>query len=137
MYKLRERSFQLLLLFALVLGGLSTWVYNNNDYLTYRDVNVTFIDRHGSNSCHKGTCRDYLIGLFKTDDGLFFERPIGLYMYRQMHLGERFTLNLRPMETKQTTYNNIVWMFGPIILYALTFVTICSIPFEFFSKSKS
>jgi len=112
-------------LFALIAAILlqtswSWYVATNNTYLEYRNVPVTYIDRHETRSCHKGSCKDNLIGLFKTDDGVFFERYIGLYMYRQMHLGEKFELNLRQMDIKQTKRDNILWLFGPIVVHLVT-----------------
>lgn len=106
-------------LVALVLVGLALWMANNNDYMTYRDYPVTFIDRSAPTSCHKGSCRANHTGLFKLEDGTFFERPIGVYMYTQMHLGEKFNLNLRPMDIKQTPANNVKWFFMPIIVYCI------------------
>lgn len=134
MSKFKDQSFQILLAITLALCSLSVYINQNNDYLTYRDVNVTYIDRHASNSCHKGSCRDNLNGLFRTDEGYFFERPISLYTYSQMRLGEKFPLNLRPMDIKQTSYDNIVWMIGPSILYALSFALSCLTIYCFFEK---
>ncbi|ABY63132.1 putative NrdC.7 [Pseudomonas phage 201phi2-1] len=105
-----------------IMSCWSTYVWQNNEYMRYRDVPVTYIDRHETRSCHKGSCKDNLIGLFKTDDGVFFERYIGLYTYQQMHLGEKFELNLRQMDIKQTERDNILWLFGPILVYAVTFI---------------
>ncbi len=103
-----------------LMSGWSWWSYENNDYMTYRDVPVTFVERQATNSCHKGSCHDYLEGLFRTDDGMFFSRPISLYMYKQMHLGERFSLNLRPFDMRQTERDNLIWMFGTLAVYIVT-----------------
>lgn len=107
---------------AILMLGWSTYVFKNNTYMEYRNVPVTFVDRWASESCHKGSCRDRLLGLFKTDDGVFFERHISLYMFRQMRLGERFDLHLRQMDIKQTERDNVLWFFGPVLVYIVTFM---------------
>jgi hypothetical protein len=93
--------------------------------MEYRDVPVTYIDKLVTQSCHKGSCSDRFIGLFKTDVGYVFDRPISAYMYRQMHIGERFSLNLRQFDIKQTERDNIYWFFTPIIVYIITFFSWC------------
>ena len=111
-----------IILAALVVFSVwSYWIWVNNDYSTYRNVPVTFVDRHSTNSCHKGSCSDYRVGLFRREsDGMFFERPISLYMFTQVRLGEKFDLRLRPFDMKQTTKDNIWWLFVPIIVHIIT-----------------
>lgn len=118
----KDRSTIVSFIIAILLAISSTWVWVNNDYSTYRDVPVTFIDKFAQESCHKGSCHDRFIGLFRTDEGVIFDRPISAYMFRQMHLQEKFTLNLRPFDIKQTPMDNVFWLFGPMILHIVTVI---------------
>lgn len=120
MDKSTRRLWTYLLLTVLLLTSWSGWVWQNNTYLTYRDTPVEFVDRYTRQSCVKGFCNDRYEGRFRTDDGIYFERGIGNYMYHRMHLGERMVLELRPMDIRQNTWDNTVWMFGPIVLYIIT-----------------
>lgn len=117
----KATKFSMLLLWLSL--ALSTWCYyiwNNNTYMTYTDVPVTFFDRHMGQSCHKSSCRDAPEGWFRTDDGFVFSQPISDYMYYRMHLGEHFTLSMRPFDLHQTPRENIYWFFGPIIVLMAT-----------------
>lgn len=101
---------------ACILSAIA--LHYSSDYMQYKDVPVTFVDRHLDESCSKSSCRDRFVGLFKTNEGVFFDREISYYTYSQMHLGEKFTLNLRRFDIKQTPWENAVWFFGVAILFA-------------------
>ena len=102
---------------ACILSAIA--LHYSSDYMQYRDVPVTFIDRHLDESCSKSNCRDRFIGLFKTSEGVFFDREVSYYTYSQMHIGEEFTLNLRRFDIKQTPWENAIWFFGVVILFAI------------------
>lgn len=109
-----------LLLLTIALSSWSTYVWNNNVYMKYQDVPVTFIDKYTVQACGKHHCTARLEGLFKTESGYIFDREISGYMYRQMHLGEKLTLNLRQFDIKQTPRDNLYWFFGTLLVYGLT-----------------
>lgn len=109
---------KVLILVGVLLMLGSILLHNSSDYMHKKEVPVTFIDKRLDQSCHKSRCRDYMVGLFKTERGVYFERPISFYMYSQMHLGEKFNLNIRRMDIKQTGWENIVFFFGPVILFS-------------------
>lgn len=90
--------------------------------MEYKDYPVTFVDKYTRQRCYKGSCHDQYEGLFKTEDGYVFDRPISSYMYRQMHLGEKFPLKLRPLDIRQTSWDNAVWFIMPVFVYVITFV---------------
>ena len=102
---------------------IATYHMFENSYMRYKDTPVTFVDKFVTSSCHKSSCRDRYIGIFKTTDGHVFDRPISAYMYRQMHLGEQFALNIRQFDIQQTTRDNLLWFFGPVFILALTIVS--------------
>lgn len=99
-------------------------LHYSSDYMQYKDVPVTFVDRHLDESCSKSNCRDRFVGLFKTNEGVFFDREIGYYTYSQMHIGEKFTLNLRRFDIKQTPWENAIWFFGVVILFSIGLATL-------------
>ena len=109
-----------ILAILMTIASYSMFAYN--DYMTYRDTPVTYIDKFTTDSCHKGHCRDRYIGIFKTTEGIVFDRPISAYMYRQMHLGEQFALNIRPFDIRQNDNDNAIWFFGPFVVVALTLI---------------
>jgi hypothetical protein len=52
---------------ACILSAIA--LHYSSDYMQYKDVPVTFVDRHLDESCSKSNCRDRFVGLFKTNEG--------------------------------------------------------------------
>lgn len=94
----------------------------NNDYMRYRDIPVTFIEKGVESNCHKSNCRTTYIGLFKTDGEIFFDRPVSYYMYTQTPLRKQFELNLRPMDIRQTPRENVLYFILPAVMFSGTSV---------------
>ena len=109
---------KVLILVGVLLMLGSVVLHNSSDYMHKKDVPVTFIDKRLDQSCRKGRCRDYMVGLFKTEEGVYFDRPISFYMHSQVHLGEKFNLNIRRFDIKQTGWENTVFFFGTVILFS-------------------
>ena len=130
----KHRLSMFILTLIIALSAWSVYVWNNNTYMEYRDVPVTFIDKYTLQACSKHGCSVRTEGLFKTEDGYVFSRSISSYMYRQMRLGEKFDLNIRQMDIQQTAQDNIYWFFGPVVLYIVTFVIWCLSLFHLFDE---
>lgn len=109
-----------LIALAIMLSVISVYTFKSNPYMRYSDVPVTFIDRYTTQSCHKSSCREVFVGVFRTDRDVIFEQRINGYTYRQMHLGEKFTLNIREFDIRQTGKENVFLFIGPALLYSLT-----------------
>lgn len=109
-----------LIALVIMLSGISVYIFKSNPYMRYSDVPVTFIDRYATQSCHKGSCREVFVGVFRTERDIIFEQRIDGYSYYQMHLGEKFTLNIREFDIRQTGKENLFLFFGPALFYSLT-----------------
>jgi len=107
----------LILSAACIIGAFS--LHFSSDYMQSKEMMVTLVDRHLEESCHKSRCHDRFIGLFKTEDGRFFDKEINLYTYKQMHLGEKFTISIRRFDIKQTPWENVFFFFLPCILLSV------------------
>ena len=112
------RSILVTWVITLVVVATALWVFYNNDYMTYRNYPVTFVEKSETTSCHKTSCRPRYIGLFKLGDGTYFNQDIGKYMFTQMHLGEQFELELRPFDIRQTPSQNWWFFFMPVFLFS-------------------
>lgn len=108
------------LIVTLLLSCASYYYAKYNDYMAWRDVPVTMIDRFERQSCHKSSCKDYFEGLFVTTDGKRFYRNISSYMYFRATLPAAYTLELRQFDIKQTSSDNIWWFFMPVIVWCVT-----------------
>lgn len=104
---------------ALLLCVLSVTLYKNNSYMVYKDIPVTLVDRYTSQSCHKSSCYEIYKGVYKTDAGDIFEQRISGYAYRQLHLGEKYSLNIRAFDIRQTGRNNLFWFILPVLFYSI------------------
>jgi len=129
------KQWKIYLIVAIISGFLAGVVKYNDDYMVEKDVHVTFIDKMERNSCHKSNCTGKLYGLFKTDDGIFFDRQISMYMYTQMKVGEDFNLTLRRMDIKQTGWDNVIYFFGVITMSIFVVMLIAS-PLAYFVLDK-
>lgn len=108
----------------ILLIACSTWLFFNNDYMTPRDYTVTVIDKFKEERCHKHGCNLYLKGLFKTVDGDFFDLDLTMASYNRLVIGGTAVFEERPFDIKQTPKENILYFFGPVVLFSITLVVL-------------
>ena len=96
------------------------WYWVSNDYMTSRDYTVKMVDKFKEERCHKSSCNLYLKGLFRTEDGDFFDLDLTMASYTRLHPGSEAVFELRPFDIKQTPRENLLYFFGPVIVYSLT-----------------
>lgn len=108
-----------LLYIATVLLVSSVWSCFNNEYLTRRDYTVIVIDKFKEERCHKHRCKLYMKGLFKTEEGDFFDLDLTMASYNRLVVGKTAVFELRPMDIKQTAKQNILYLIGPLVVLCL------------------
>lgn len=103
-----------------ILGAIS--LYNSqNDYMTYRDYNVTVVNTFTGTT---GKSSLQFIAVYELPNGQRFDRFISASTYSSIKPGDNLTVNLRPHDVKQTTKDNILWFIGAAILNSLAIVTV-------------
>jgi hypothetical protein len=118
------KQWKMYFIIAVISGLFLSIISYKDDYTVEKDVPVTFIEKMQRDSCSKHSCRGQMYGLFKTEDGYFFDRRISMYMYTQMHVGEKFNMSLSRMDIKQTGWDNLIYFFGTTIFTSIFFVTL-------------
>lgn len=99
---------------SVLLFGVLTWKFINNDYMTYRRVEVETIQLYGGMSSGKYNSLEF-IGVYKTKDGVFFSRNIDASVMATTKVGDIVAFKLRPMDIQQTQKQNILYFILPAI----------------------
>lgn len=103
---------------SVLLFGVLTWKFINNDYMTYRRVEVETIQLYGGMSSGQYSSLEF-IGVYKTKDGVLFSRNIDASVMATTKVGDVVVFKLRPMDIKQTSRQNLLYFFMPGIVAAL------------------
>lgn len=89
-------------------------VYDKESPVTVEVVNLI----SGSTQGKHGGYLEF-IGVFKTQDGIYFDQHMSPSMYTQMHVGDKVTLNLSPRDIKSNGRLELGWVLGMAFLVML------------------
>lgn len=107
-----------------ILGVVSliifTIIQSNNDYLEYKVVNCTVIDKLQSYGSYKHNGHFYLV--LRDERGVNFDIIVSPTAYSQASVNERISFNLREMDIQQSFKNNLIYFFGAIASGVIGFV---------------
>lgn len=118
------------LLAGVLLVSITVYLWETDSYGKFRDVEVTVVDRLASQGRYSATF--YLI--VENDEYGRFDIPVRPTLYQTAKNGEKLVFNLRPFDIRQTPYNNMVYVFGQIIIWILLAFYIVGCIVEFFKK---
>lgn len=88
----------------------SSYAYFHNDYMTRSPLTVTVYDKltlPGRNTAD-------LSIVYKTQAGVYFDRYVSHSTYATSHVGDTYTIMIRPFDVRQTSSQNVIYFFGPI-----------------------
>lgn len=111
---------------------LMWWAESTNYYLNTRPYEVEVVEKYKGVSDGKHAKMEF-IGVYRTTDGMVFDRYLSAATYFQTAVGDKFTMDLKPMDIKQSTKENLVFFFGHVILMAILFVASCFCIWTFFA----
>lgn len=97
---------------AMIVWGVMTVLYINNDYMSDREYNVKVVHKmevEGS----KG--RTKLSVVYELENGLVFDRYVSPSTFYLSRVGQDKVLLLRPFDVRQTRQQNFVYFFLPIV----------------------
>lgn len=102
--------------------------YSINDYMHYKDYDVTVVNTL-SGTQGKGSSLSFIV-VYELNDGYRFSRYISPEMFSSIEKGDNITVSLRPFDVKQTMFDNIIWLFGMILVQSVCGAYIaCSVVF--------
>ena len=120
-----------------ILGVVSLIIFTiiqaNNDYLEYKVVNCTVIDKLQSSGSYKHHGYFYLV--LRDERGVNFDLIVSPATYSQASVNEHISFNLREMDIQQSFKNNLIYFFGSVVFCVIGFV--CFFAGLFFNKELS
>lgn len=132
------KAIVLWLLISPILGWIGYKCFTN-DYMTEVPVKVTTVKVYNGMSPGKYTSLEF-IAVFKTEDGYLFDRRISPSFASWLKDGDVVTLELRPMDIKQTGQDNFLYFFLALIVGLVCYMIIIvwggSAIYEAVKKSK-
>lgn len=114
MNKLKDLLFSTVLILSMI--GVYLVVDSFNDYMKYKQYNVTVTQLYSGNSTGKSSTLQF-IAVYKTEDNVYFDDYVSASTYSRLSVGDKITLSLRPMDVKQTLWDNIIWFFIAKVLF--------------------
>lgn len=92
---------------------------HGNDYLREKWVDVTLLQEYEHESHHKSSTRVNPVFVLELDNGYIFDIPVSYSTAYKYKVGDRFKMYLSNMDIKQTYFDNTIFFFGYIIVFAL------------------
>lgn len=92
--------------------------YNKESRVTVEVVNLISGSTQGK---HGGSLE--FIGVFKTQEGIYFDQHMSPSLYTQMHVGDKVTLNLSPRDIQSNGRLELGWVLGMAFLMVLIVVS--------------
>ncbi|BBC78137.1 Hypothetical protein KNT65_gp089 [Escherichia phage EcS1] len=94
---------------------------HNNDYMSEKSYTVETTQLYSGQGTGRYASTEF-IGVFKTEDNVYFDLRLKPSTYSQLKVGEKVVFDLRPMDIKQTPMENLIWFFGGVILWSISIV---------------
>lgn len=105
-------------------------VYDKESRVTVEVVNLI----SGSTQGKHGGYLEF-IGVFKTQDGIYFDQHMSPSTFTQLNVGEKVTLNLSPRDIKSNGRMELGWVLGMAFLMVATVVSgVLTVVFTLFYK---
>lgn len=97
----------------------------NANYMQYHHQTVEVTEKYQGGSYGKRSRMEF-IAVFKTEDGRYFDRNVGASAYSQYQIGGKYTMELREFDIQQNGWDNLIWLFGAVVVYVVGSVVFIS-----------
>lgn len=112
----RLRTFLIGTVITLSLFFTYEYVDSKNEYIKESPVTVEVVNLISGNTQgrHGGSLE--FIGVFKTQEGIYFDQHMSPSTYTQLHVGDKVTLNLSPRDIQSNGRLELGWVLGMALL---------------------
>lgn len=110
MRKYLNHTFTKIGIISIIIFGI---IYCNNDYMEFKKRKCIVLDKMTTTGGYKSSGRFYLI--LKEERGIVFDIIVSPSTFSQSKIGDIKYFNLRQLEIKQTSMNNVIYFFCPIL----------------------
>jgi len=108
------KGFVFIGILSIILGALLMF---GSGYTIQKPTPVTVVNKLIVAGGYKSSGRTEMV--FKTEDGYLFDAPVSATAYTVCEVGEKYIMNLSPMQIRQTFWNNLLCFFGPVLLLSV------------------
>ncbi|WPK35868.1 thioredoxin [Escherichia phage AV117] len=108
------RCFIAALVFAII-----PFIWNSqNTYMETKVIPVEVVELISGQSTGKYSKLEF-IAVYKDEQGRVFDRHVSPSFYTLLNKGDTIAIEIREMDIKQTTKDNLIWFFGTVLLVSI------------------
>lgn len=108
------RCFIIALVFVII-----PFIWNSqNTYMETKVIPVEVVELISGQSTGKYSKLEF-IAVYKDEQGRVFDRRVSPSFYTLLNKGDTIAIEIREMDIKQTTKDNLIWFFGTVLLVSI------------------
>lgn len=95
------------------------FIWNSqNTYMETKVIPVEVVELISGQSTGKYSKLEF-IAVYKDEQGRVFDRHVSPSFYTLLNKGDTIAIEIREMDIKQTTKDNLIWFFGTVLLVSI------------------
>lgn len=95
------------------------FIWNSqNTYMETKVIPVEVVELISGQSTGKYSKLEF-IAVYKDEQGRVFDRRVSPSFYTLLNKGDTIAIEIREMDIKQTTKDNLIWFFGTVLLVSI------------------
>lgn len=111
--------YSLRLFIAALVFAIIPFIWNSqNTYMETKVIPVEVVELISGQSTGKYSKLEF-IAVYKDEQGRVFDRHVSPSFYTLLNKGDTIAIEIREMDIKQTTKDNLIWFFGTVLLVSI------------------
>jgi len=104
---------------AALVFSIIPFIWNSqNTYMETKVIPVEVVELISGQSTGKYSKLEF-IAVYKDEQGRVFDRRVSPSFYTLLNKGDTIAIEIREMDIKQTTKDNLIWFFGTVLLVSI------------------
>ncbi|EHH5496264.1 hypothetical protein J7D59_002200 [Escherichia coli] len=104
---------------AALVFSVIPFIWNSqNTYMETKVIPVEVVELISGQSTGKYSKLEF-IAVYKDEQGRVFDRRVSPSFYTLLNKGDTIAIEIREMDIKQTTKDNLIWFFGTVLLVSI------------------
>ncbi|UPW39309.1 thioredoxin [Escherichia phage vB_EcoM_ESCO47] len=91
---------------------------SQNTYMETKVIPVEVVELISGQSTGKYSKLEF-IAVYKDEQGRVFDRHVSPSFYTLLNKGDTIAIEIREMDIKQTTKDNLIWFFGTVLMFSI------------------
>lgn len=111
--------YSLRLFIAALVFAIIPFIWNSqNTYMETKVIPVEVVELISGQSTGKYSKLEF-IAVYKDEQGRVFDRHVSPSFYTLLNKGDTIAIEIREMDIKQTTKDNLIWFFGTVLMFSI------------------